>query len=368
MLSLGMVPPTLWINHLKDERRPIERVTQGKTRTFCLGPVDSTIVGRKYFMDIVAAMESKPTSSFCAVGIDPASYDWTSLYNRLSSKSPTGFDIDYSSYDGSIPAEFMIAVAHVCNRWYAHYYPGHSAEDERARLAIFEEVIHTFNLSINAVYQKHRGNPSGFFMTTILNTIVGYLLMNYAWRYLIGRNGKTELLPRMLDFVAPAIYGDDNIAAVNEGVQQWFDLGSIANVMKTIGLTCTSADKTETKGFRNISDLSFLKRTFLPHPKHPQIKLAPIAPQTIRELPMWQHSGAPPSQLSDNIRDALLFAYHHGPKFYNTTKQDISRACTSNSLPQYIPTLSYSDADSLYLSRIFPLEPLSLETSASPEH
>jgi hypothetical protein len=55
--------PTIFTDTLKDERRPIAKVNEGKTRVFAAGPMDFTLVFRMYFLGFIAhCMENRITN------------------------------------------------------------------------------------------------------------------------------------------------------------------------------------------------------------------------------------------------------------------------------------------------------------------
>jgi len=310
-------------------------------------------------MDFIAALESKPTSNFCAVGIDADGPDWTSLWERLNSISDSGCACDYSNYDGSIPAELMEGVIDVVNAWYT-FHGTNTPEDMRVRRVVFEEIIHCNMGSINSVYQKHKGNPSGFFMTTISNTVVGELYLRYAWRSL----APPDLITKYDEFVRSFIYGDDNILSIALEVQSWFNQSSISNLMLSHGIICTTADKKEIvgTGIEPLSSLTFLKRGFRPHPKLPRYQLAPIDITTITELPNWLKKNHDHNQLLEQNHECLKFAYHRGSEFFKLIKKKISDECAKVGCYQSIPTINYADCDRTFLSK-FSLYPQTSKVS-----
>jgi len=351
-LANGQMVSNIWINCTKDERRALLKILAGSTRTFCIAGVDFTIAGRAYFMDFIAALESDPTKSFCAVGIDADGPDWTDMYNRLASISENGCAIDYAAFDGKIPAQFMEAVVTIVNRWYSAYSTTESPATRRARTMLMEDVINAKNIAVNTLYQKHQGNPSGFFMTTISNCVVGFLYIVYCWRTLCNHPDRIEQIDKFESLVALYDYGDDLIMSISNEVSEWFNQITISQVLQGIGITCTTASKDAfTCKTEPIKDLTFLKRGFRPHERFPWIMKSPIAIPTITELPMWLKGASEDEQVKDHVIDALHFAYHHGKEFFNWYKLTIFQFCQKQGLLSLIPSLTYADCETRFLSK-----------------
>jgi hypothetical protein len=99
---------SVWFDVYKDEKRPSEKVAQGKTRLITIPPVDYVITFRKYCGDFVAAFYATHHQSFSAVGMNPESYEWTRMYEYLADVGTTAFDADYSNFDGSSVPRFCL--------------------------------------------------------------------------------------------------------------------------------------------------------------------------------------------------------------------------------------------------------------------
>ena len=100
--KLGIRTQTLWIDTLKDERRPLEKVRIGKTRVFSAGPMDFVILFRKYFLGFNAHCMANMITNEMAVGINVYSPRWHVLAKNLQKKGPHVVAGDFSNFDGSL--------------------------------------------------------------------------------------------------------------------------------------------------------------------------------------------------------------------------------------------------------------------------
>jgi hypothetical protein len=337
--------PSLWTDCLKDERRPLAKIRQGKTRSFCMAPLDYTLVCRMFLLDFCAAFYNSRLTFFSAVGIDVRSAEWTFLFNRLNSVSPIGIAGDYSSWDGSCKPEVFEKVLEVINDWYDD-----GEDNARVRAMIFDEMVHTKSLARNQMYQKHQGMPSGHVLTVVVNTIINAIYLRCAWVDLAHKtNPSFRPLSQFHRLVADSIYGDDNILAIDPSVITWFNQITISNYFSQYGISYTDATKNAILNeYDFIANLTFLKCGFKPHQYNRQFLLAPIATDTIQELLNWvSDSNDPTDQLLSNYYDALVFAYHHGKSYFVNFKQQAEKAMRGIGIE--FPCYQYSDFDSSFL-------------------
>lgn len=359
------VPDSFFTDCSKDERVTLAKIEAGKTRAFCMPPVDFTITGRPYFQDFCSAFYKHHLSSYSAVGINCESPEWARLYEQLTSRSQYGFAGDYSRYDGTIPGEIIWGAIVIIDQWYRRYHQSASDEDSLVRLAIAEEMIHTQSIAGKHLYQKHQGNPSGCFLTVILNTIVGEIYLRYIYLYISSRSDYPHLatLEAYKQNVTSKIYGDDNIVAVGPEIQAFFNGTAITEAFAKHGIEYTNASKTgDVVDFQPLHELTFLKRGFRPEGF---VVYAPISYNTIHELCNWvTDSNDPQVALYDNLRDALAFAYHHGRSYFDTVKAAVNTALATQRLSPV--THLFSDFDFLY-KRLYSLPPGSYTSLSIPE-
>lgn len=326
---------SLWHNCLKDERRKTEKIKIGKTRAFCAAPLDYQILVRQFFLMFCACFISNHVDIFSSLGINVDGPAWTRLYRKLRSKGKNGWDEDFRNYDGSEKALAMWMTCEIINRWY-----NDGPYNARIRRVLVEEMIHTRSFIGNFVYQKHGGMPSGSALTSIFNTIVHAIYTRCVFLIVMKKYGHPELanMKTFNERVADSSLGDDGVVATDDVILQTFNRVTAAQAYTELGIHCTDARKLEVLGrYEPIESLTFLKRGWKRHPTYPDRMLAPIDVNSIYELCNWvTKTLEPEEQLRMNIEDALKFAYHYGPEFFEKFRKAVTLACSSKNLTYFM--------------------------------
>ncbi len=336
--------PSLWVDCLKDERRSLEKIKTGKTRQFTLPPVDLTILTRKYFMSFVTAFLSHNCKFFSAVGINPYSFEWTYLYNRLAANSNYAFAGDFSRFDGIHDPYIYMKICDAINHWYGDDEP---PENKNVRRTLFLEFVHTQHLCKNLVFFDHQGNPSGNPLTTVINTIMVAYYMRLSWLSLARIQGQPTYasIESYHKYVVEACYGDDSVVSVKGEVATWFNQVMVATFLKQHGIVFTDEAKNAVcLSLRPLNSVTFLKNGFGKHPSFPQWKMAQICKDTIHELTNWvRDSDDPVEQLRQNVEDASKFAYFWGIDYYIDFMQRVNRALLDAGIRPVYLTWKYWD-------------------------
>jgi len=324
--SKGERYPSIWTNCLKDERRSLEKIRTGNTRTFIMAPVDFTIVVRKYFLDFCAAFIDNRVHSFHAVGINADSSEWTMLFMMLEAISDVGFDGDYKNYDGFLFAVVMDYFTRVVNAWY-----NDGPVAALIRRVIMDEVIHTYSAYCVYIIMKNHGMPSGCPFTAILNSFgnsliirTGYLCLTFEAKALGVATRADCSMDSYRKNVKEETFGDDHVNAVTRRVLEWFNQNTYSDWLAKYGIGYTDSDKTlvDPPPFKKISECSFLKRGFVRDERFPSRIRAPIEMKTIQELINWvTETLDPEEQLVLNYIDALRFLFHYGEEVFNSFRE-----------------------------------------------
>jgi hypothetical protein len=323
---------SLWISCLKDERRPLNYVKIGKTRTFIYAPADLVLLSRKYFMAFNAAFFGNALRFFSAAGIDPESYDWTIMTNRLLEVSDSGFAGDFGNYDGTLIAEVIDAVCDIINAWYNDSFP-------QVRKVLFSEYIHTQMCCLSTVFYKHSGNPSGNPLTTPINSIANAIYMSYCWLKLAPAHLRD--LSFFSTNVRFFVYGDDNIFAVTPQALPFFNMKTVSAELATYGLDYTTPDKTSSISVEHAPVLSwtFLKRGFR---KYKNFYFPLMNQSTITESVNWiRKSPDPWTQTLQSVSSGLRFAFFYGAEYFNAMRDAVLEVCQSLGRTFPLPTYEY---------------------------
>jgi hypothetical protein len=250
----GKLASTIWVGQAKDEKRPIQKVKDMKTRLFSNPPLDYLMACKKYLNTFCMAFYKQHGRCFSAVGIDPHSPEWEQMWARLLRVSPKGFAGDWSCWDGTMRPEMLQACIEIINEWYQTHDKNHNPRHDRARAALLSELSNCTILIEGHLYKTYQGHPSGGSMTSILNTMVNEMLirMSFVWK---NPTISLELWNRN---IATTIFGDDNVVAVHPELP--FTGKDLSDYADTMGLKYTDASKTgdQTDKLQDLLTLDFL--------------------------------------------------------------------------------------------------------------
>lgn len=319
LMLKGIKPPTIAYACLKDETRPIKKISSGATRTFLCLPLDYNLLIRKYFGAFVAALHQKSGIVTSCVGIDPAT-QWRDLYDKLMSKNGMWEDFDYTAWDQHLHPSLVLAVASLVNYYYG------DADDSpvgKLRYMLLYDLVFTLVIVKDRLFRKSSGQCSGCAITAELNCIVHDLLMYYVWLLINQRKGRPTNLTDYREHVASIMYGDDIVQSVEPETNQWFNGKTIQPYMQDLGMNITPGDKVSTDFVaKPPSEILFLKRSFR---KDGELIKAPLRSDIVYNITQWIHKSDNPAEATRvNCETALQEAYMHGEKYFRELAQDIN--------------------------------------------
>jgi hypothetical protein len=273
---------------------------------FMNGPLDFTLVFRRYFAAFIGEISRNHLRFDCALGLNPHSPEWDMLFRRLNSVSGDNWIAgDFSNYDGSIPQQFMQVACELVNEMY-----NDGVECSLLRETMMVDVYSALHLSVDTLYRVFRGNPSGNPFTTVMNSLVNSMLMIYAWTQ-CGYD-----LEHFDDAVRMTNFGDDNVLKVDPNFPK-FSMCGIADILNRIGVTYTPASKNGVNyEYCSLEDVSFLKRRFVVNPDGPMF--APLEKETLIEMLYWRKdTGDEIETLMSTLRSHVDETFHYGEKYYD---------------------------------------------------
>uniref|UniRef100_A0AAU7BBE7 Genome polyprotein n=1 Tax=Chromis viridis picornavirus TaxID=3156499 RepID=A0AAU7BBE7_9VIRU len=289
---------------LKDELRPCAKVKTGNTRLVENGPLLPLIMFRKYFGVFYADVHQRhDTLLGIAVGCDP-DVDWTE-YGQVFSRYKIVHDVDYKNYDGSIPRCLFQLLADNWNTF--------STEPESKFL--LEWAAQTKRVMGATEYEISGSMPSGMSGTSIWNSICNNVLLISAFV-----NNPVEV--REFSILT---YGDDALYATKPNVP----IQDVQQFLKSIGFTITPANKSDKFEDGTITEASFLKRAFRPHPIFPGMYLPLIELDTVEQSAMWERDG----NLQETIDSLAQLSWQHGIDYYNWWSNCIREKVIENGHP-----------------------------------
>lgn len=341
-MKKGIIPELPYIDALKDERRPILKVQQHKTRMFSICPLVMTIIGRMYQLSFLSHMMQKRCTIWSMIGINKNSTEWQAMWNHLSRMGvENAFDGDYEQYDGTLNKQLAMIHFWLCRRFYQLYDQQWTITDDVVRQVIMYfncEAMHAMYcvvLTILIVYISNGGNPSGQDGTTPTNTNANEAAMRMAWIKLAPVNMKD--LYYYIRLVSNAIYGDDIVTSVRTPAKTFFGPDKIQKAMAEIGMKYGPADKLSTTGhFNHLKDCTFLKNST---GDFHGFKVPLMEEKALYETVHWvredKNSPLPEVATEDNCNSILRSLVFYGPEKYTKFRNQVLQYRPSYRLLQY---------------------------------
>lgn len=306
--SSGKRIPFIWTDTLKDERRPIAKVDALKTRVFAAGPMDYTILVRKYFLGFIANVMENRIDNEQSLGTNPFGNDWAHTARVLSRYGKKVFAGDFSTFDGTLNPAIMFSFVNAVNEWYDD-----GATNAKIRETLFLDVMNSVHLCGDQFYGTTHSQPSGNPLTTILNSWYNSVSMRIAF----GRAAQMASVkpPRFNDVVSMVSYGDDNVINFSDGIVDWFNQITISEAYATFGMTYTDEAKTgNIQPYKTLEEVAYLKRAFRFADGY---VYAPLDLETCLEMCNWvRDSPDPHAQCAANINTAARELSQHGEDIF----------------------------------------------------
>jgi hypothetical protein len=358
------VPIVYFVDTMKDELRPEEKIKNFKTRTFSAGPMHFSIAFRMYFLRFLSFVMNNKIDNESAIGINPYGRDWEQLANHLSKFSgPTCIAGDYSNFDGSLNNQIMEKILDVVEGFYEQY--GATSEEKMIRRNLWLCLTRSLHIARKGgVYRWYNSQPSGNPYTTFINVMYNMIVFRIVYGLILGRtegpvldyifnnkypfHGKPpyKSLASFDEHVRLIAYGDDNCANIDPQILDWFNMNTISRAMSLIGLTYTDEHKNSEENMepaRFLTDIGFLKRNFKRVDYLSRKWVAPLEIDTIKEILMWvrtQDTIKRNTILSDNVKVTCLEMVLHGEEEYNEWLTFITGLKHKSLLGKDMPTLN----------------------------
>jgi hypothetical protein len=283
----GIRTPTYWTDTLKDERRPIPKVDQGKTRLFSSGEMDYNIVFRMFFLGFMAHMAENRIDFESCVGVNVYSQEWSFVAQRIQSKGKSVVAGDFTNFDGTLHASVLWKICELINEWYDD-----GEENALVRNVLWSEIVHSVHVSKDMCYAWNHSQPSGNPATVIINCLYNSIAVRMCWLSIVANLSKEHLavygsLACFLRLVAMIAYGDDNVINISDEVKEWFNMSTLVSAFAEFGMIYTDEIKSgRIVPYKNLSEIQFLKRAFRFDESQARYR-APLSLDTILEMSNW---------------------------------------------------------------------------------
>ncbi len=313
----AIVPFTVFTDCLKDARIAKEKcIVPGKTRIFSTSPVDFSIQCRQYFLPYTIAHQNSRNWFTSAVGINVNGAEWSVLVNNMKNFSDFQLCGDYSNFGPGFDQEVHRCVGDAIIDWF-EFHGDTSITNKTIRQVMVHELAYPWHLCFDLLYQTISGMPSGSPITVETNDLVNLMYVLMAW-YEIMKPHKLQSLHHFLKYVKVKTYGDDIWMSVHDRVIEYFNNVAVSEFFAKYGVVYTDADKTgEIIPFKKIDNVSFLKRTPVPHPTRAGYYLAALEKKYCLDIANWcwksKDINAATLVNLEACSDAL---YGHGPEVH----------------------------------------------------
>jgi uncharacterized protein YjgD (DUF1641 family) len=313
-LEKGIRNETIYMDFAKDERRPIAKVDEGKTRMISACPLDHLIEGRQYFMSFAMWIQRNRIQNGICVGINPYSDEWDLLARRLKTKGSSVDAGDFSEFDYSELAPILWSILRIINRWYS--LNGASDTENKVRETMWYEVVNSVHINGSFIYHLISSLPSGHFLTVIINSMYVQLAFRFAWIHL--HNLDLNSLSHFNDHLEVQAYGDDNAHNKSYYASTIMNEQRLITIFKEIGLKYTNEKKDgDLRPSRALCDISFLKRSFRFEP-YLNKYVAPLTLDTLLEFVYWTKKGSQEIEITkQNVDNCVMELSLHDAKTFD---------------------------------------------------
>nr|WPV63567.1 MAG: polyprotein [Wufeng shrew picorna-like virus 32] len=329
----GLALPCVWLDCLKDEKVAEKKILDVKTRTFSVCPFDFLIVMRQLFGAFFSAWIGACDQFYSTVGINPESCEWNALFYNLKCKGNSGFGFDYSGFDRKIDPNFVMWFVDMVNMWYNDSY-------SVARKVLMEQHIHRYSLVADLLYCVHWGQPSGGYLTTLLNSFVNACYVRYAYTITKIDKGFNKHVDDFELYFTDRNYGDDGLlVGTLEGLSVFSHL-DFKNALADVNLVVTASDdKINDMVLLPLEDLTFLKRRFV---ALNGLIVPQLALSSILEMFNWKmKSVCDADHITQNVMVAGVYLSTYPFEIFNQYKSKIEQVCYEAGINVFMPSRNW---------------------------
>nr|UUW20903.1 MAG: RNA helicase [Guiyang Dicistro-like virus 1] len=344
----------VFLDFPKDERRPCQKVDDGKTRKISACPIELSIAVRILFGSFIQFFMYNRIYNQSAVGVNVFDSQWELIAQYLGTDKRI-IAGDFGNYDGSLTYPLMVRFLDTVTE----YYNDRGTEFERAREVIFQEMVNSRHIMDGVIYEWVGSNASGNPLTTVLNSWCNLVLLRYATLKVVDKctpREATKFLKSMDKDIRFMVYGDDNIISVNRDspYSELLVQDNYTKAFEEMGLEYTDENKTglAISQDRSIEDVSFLKRKWAKNSVDPRrIYLSPLAIETIMESIQWtKRKDYSHDHVKDNCVNMLQELSQHSREIFDQYAPKIVKACKEEMGFSPVPN-TYEECQALVLAR-----------------
>lgn len=287
MAEQGIRDEHIFMDCLKDEHRPIEKVDAFKTRLISASPLKLLILYRQYFGAYMHWYKVNRMFNQSAIGVNVYSEESDLIVKLLSeycSPGEKGIGAgDFKGFDGSEKPQIHNKILNIINIWY-----GGTPEEDKVRRVLWLELTNSIHIQGKEIYEWYSSLPSGHPLTPIVNTMYNGIAFRYCWFQAHKDTGFERKFNENCFLIA---LGDDNVFAVKPQFRETFTEVIVGKHMAELGLTYTSETKNDlNNSLRKVTDVEFLKRKWEYSPELRRY-IAPLRIEGLFETLSWTKKG-----------------------------------------------------------------------------
>lgn len=328
------------VDTLKDEKVPLAKVRDGKTRLFNMFSVSYNLLAKRYLAPIIAHMSYNRPYAGITTGANYRSKEFHHFVLYLKSKGDFGFAGDEKKCDKRHFADTIAGVYELAKEFYQlEKYSKEWKELEFCKV----HAVHNIHIFLNSVYLISHINCSGIFGTTFINDYKINLCMRMAYTELAIKAGYPHFMPEHFDDTCIVVTcGDDHIVVVGDPeVQKFFNACTYRDWAAPLGITYTHTDKEqELQPIYRIDEMSFCKCEIgrLNGRYVPLLNMLSIEESTnwIRETPDKSFASYVDA-LNQSLDDASRSLFFYGREKYNQWESKLRKIAIENRIELKIP-------------------------------
>jgi hypothetical protein len=275
-----------WVEALKDEIRNEEKA--GVPRSFRVGTILHQILSKKIFGNWTRQIMAERDFNKIMIGSNPIK-EWPKMYSAL--KTGKVFAGDISNWDGNMAPQVQQLITRVITEYIV-------GEKEKKIGECLLQMMHTSLVVVqDDLYLTTHSMPSGSFLTAILNSVVNKLY-TAIWYY---RQVPGASVSGFWQDVDDFVYGDDKVNVIRKH-EDLLNAVTMKTFFESVGMGFTdSVKKPISTPFQEISEITFLKRSFIYHNLLHQIVPA-LELRTLRNSLSWADTK---SDVETVVRDKI---------------------------------------------------------------
>lgn len=308
------------IDNLKDETIAIQKIAEKlKARIFSSFPIEKQTIDKQYFGAFVSWMTKNRIKNGNCVGMNPYSTEWDLLARKLlrfgNATTRNVGATDHKTFDGNQNAKIHRALhKYIIEPWYKKNSEEWHPDHEKIRYMSMNDIADSIHLRGDKTYRWTGGLTSGAYLTILINFLYNMFNFYHGWYNL--HDYDLKCLPEFKVYVELGIVGDDNVFSVDPCYTELFTPIFLKETSAMIGLEITSETKEEVGGFRMLSEVGFLKRSFAYDPALKRY-ICPMELEPTIETLYWTRRRDDADKITcDNVDFVLKELSMHGQKIF----------------------------------------------------